>query len=220
MISFPVYLLLDVSSSMSGGPIASLNDNIFEIRQHMLLDPLLADSALLSVISFANDARVEVPLSHPLEVHAPLMHARGVTNYAPALRLLRSTISEDVQALKMQGSQVYRPVAFFLTDGYPTDSASAWGAELDRLRATRTRPTLIAVGIGEVDPAVLYRLASEKGQVYISSPGRTSVEAISGFKDLVFGTLDSLASSQASGRPRYQIPRVEGFDVPPDDFFI
>src|SRR5689334_1431949 len=103
LTSFPVYLLLDISSSMTGAPLAALNNAISEIFQYAQSDPLLDDTVMLCVISFSNDARVEVPLAHPTEVRAPELQAGGTTNYAPALRLLRSTIASDVAALKEKG---------------------------------------------------------------------------------------------------------------------
>lgn len=217
-ISFPMYLLLDVSASMAGAPLRALNGATAEVAELIQSDARLSEEVMLCIISFSNDARIELPLDHPTEIQMPKLNARGGTNYAPPLRLLRETVARDVPALKAQGFQVYRPVAFFLTDGNPTDSSSAWDAELEHLQRTSTRPTMIAVGIGGIDPAVLHKLAGEKGVAFISSPTLTPIQAVSGFKDLVLGAVNSLTSSRASGRPSWRIPKIEAFDTLPDDF--
>ena len=45
----------------------------------------------------------------------------GGTNYGAAFRALAQTIGQDTAALKAAGYKVYRPCAFFLTDGEPHD---------------------------------------------------------------------------------------------------
>jgi uncharacterized protein YegL len=174
----------------------------------------------LCIISFSDDARIEVPLTNLMEVLPPQLTPRGGTRFAPALQLLRSTISRDVEALKGEGFRVYRPVVFFFTDGVPGDSPSAWRTELEQLLESRIHPTIIAVGIGGADPAILHRLAGVDGRSYISSPNRTPEQVVSGFGDLMVGALNSLTSSQASGQPLWRIPKVQELDTPPDAFFL
>jgi uncharacterized protein YegL len=200
----PVYLLLDVSYSMGGAVLADLNRTLHDLVRSLQEEPETSDLIMLCIISFSDDAQIDMPLTALADItEAPHLAVRGGTNYVPALRLLQSTIERDIQSLKADGYQVFRPIAFFLTDGYPSDDSSSLLAEIQLLHASPRRPTLVALGIGDVDPRILHQLAGPKGQSSISNSRLSPTEAIAGFKELLLA---------------WRIPSTEAFSTAPSDW--
>jgi uncharacterized protein YegL len=215
----PVYLLLDVSYSMGGTPLVALNHALRDLVRSLQEEPETSDLIMLCIISFSDDAQVDMPLTALTDIkEVPHLAARGGTSYVPALQLLRSTIERDIPSLKAEGYQVYRPIAFFLTDGYPSDSLPSLQVAIQNLHASPRRPTLVALGIGDVDPRILRQLAGAKGQSSISNSRLSPAEAITGFKELLLATINSFTRSLASGLSAWRIPSTDAFSTAPDDW--
>ena len=79
------------------------------------------DVAHISVMTFSDTAKVVMPLSQMSETSVPTLKVEGGTNYGEAFRELARVIPGDAAALKAQGYRIFRPCAFFLTDGEPND---------------------------------------------------------------------------------------------------
>ena len=54
----PVYLLLDVSGSMTGEPITAVQNGVQTMVSALMGDPQALESAYISVITFSNSAIV------------------------------------------------------------------------------------------------------------------------------------------------------------------
>lgn len=147
----PFYLVCDESASMSGAPIAALNDAVPLLCQEIGANPAVADKIKLCIIGFSNEAEVVLPLSSIGTVtNLPVLAPRGGTSSGSAFRLPKDRIDADVTQLRANGDRIYRPVVFFVTGGLPTDS---WETDFDALVNTR-RPIILAFGIGGADAAV------------------------------------------------------------------
>ena len=117
----PFYIICDVSYSMSGD-MKDLNDGLERLHRAIVAQPVADDVAQICIMSFSTTAKVLMPLGQMSEVSVPTLSVEGSTNYGAAFRELAHTIERDRTALKAQGFKIYRPCAFFLTDGEPTDS--------------------------------------------------------------------------------------------------
>lgn len=120
---FPLYVCIDVSASMEGPKIESLNYALQAIHEFVSSDPFINDKALIGVISFSSTAQVLLPLTHMADVvEFPSLNAKEATNFGNAFTCLKQAIHADISALKNQGyTNIQRPIVFFVSDGEPTD---------------------------------------------------------------------------------------------------
>ena len=119
----PVYILLDTSGSMRGEPIHSVNVGLQAMFSTLRQDPYALESVHLSIITFDNEARVFLPLT-PLEqvrfagIDIP---NSGATFMGAALELLNACVDTDVRKSTADTKGDWRPLAFLMTDGSPSD---------------------------------------------------------------------------------------------------
>jgi uncharacterized protein YegL len=157
----PFYLLCDESGSMTGPPIDAINAALPDLHQEISTNPTVADKTRFALIGFSDEATVLQPLVDLSELDSlPALASGGITSYEHAFRTLKKSIEADVTDLKAQGHEVYRPVVFFLSDGVPTDADADWKRALDELVTSHYRPSIIAFGIGEADPATISQVAN------------------------------------------------------------
>lgn len=157
----PFYIVCDVSSSMRGDRIDSVNAGLPKIIEEVSEDPVVSEKALVSVISFATEAKVEVPLSRATDIETlPKLTARGQTNYAKAVEALQMSIARDVADLKSRGWTVLRPFVYFITDGRPGDSWRKVHSSWINKSVNPQAPNVMCFGVAEADEDVLRRFAT------------------------------------------------------------
>jgi uncharacterized protein YegL len=159
----PVYLLLDCSIMMVGGPIVAVNEGMDLIWHALQRDPQLRQAGIISSIRFAETAEQDefVPVD---QFTPPLLRAGGAgAALGGALNLTFESITHDLMPAGTLGGGDYRPIVCVFTVGHPTDS---WREPLERLRALRgaQQPIFLALGcgaqpnlalLGEIAPAPL-----------------------------------------------------------------
>lgn len=111
----PIFLLLDVSGSMSGSNISELNQAVNLMINELKNTVAKEISITLSVITFSNNANVHIPLTPIENVVWQDLSASGGTNLSAALDLAKSLI-EDKNVVP---SRAYRPAVILVSDGYP-----------------------------------------------------------------------------------------------------
>lgn len=203
---FPFYLLCDTSKSMAGERIKAVNDGLPEIQAEILDDPIVDAKARISVISFATDAVVDLPLTRLADVEVmPQLKAGGQTNYAKGMELTRRKIDEDVKRLMSEGFSVLRPCVYFLTDGRPGDSwkrvRDSW---VDRTN-NKFAPNIVGFGVANADEDTLKRLATQFS--FISADG---VSAAAALREVLRLVTVSIVNSTKNGEMRFEIPRSDG----------
>jgi uncharacterized protein YegL len=206
-IVMPFYLICDVSYSMVAD-MAALNDGVQRLRRSIVQEPLVDDVAHIGVITFSDTAKVVMPLSQMSETPIPTLSVEGGTDYGEAFRELARIIPADAAMLKAQGYRVFRPCAFFLTDGEPLDADY-----LDTFKSTlayngvtgvglKQYPVFIPFGFREAPEDVLRKLAypPEKGRWYhIKNDDITQVIKL--ILDVIMKTVISSGQSTPTGRP-------------------
>lgn len=218
---FPFYLCLDVSASMSGGPIESVNEQMPLLRASVGEDPAVAEVIRLGIITFSDVARSVLPLCDLSLVEAvPTVSAQGRTSYAAAFDHLRQVIEEDYQRSRASGDRWYRPAVIFISDGRPTDDPERWRSALDRLTdpGWKRRPNILAFGFGDADPEVLATVTSGKpNRAFIAAEGAQPAKVI---PELLAGLIQSIVSSSASvyeGEAQLMPPDVPSMTAIPVD---
>jgi len=153
------YIVVDVSASMGqNGGLGEVNEILPKIIDAIDASPTLGDVVRIGALDFADDATVVLRLGDVRDVTAiPKFAIRGATSYAAAFRLLRHEIERDQAQLRSDNFRMYRPVAFFITDGEPTDDEHTLKTSFAELTdpAFKPRPNIIPFGVGKATKASL-----------------------------------------------------------------
>jgi uncharacterized protein YegL len=131
----PVYLLLDVSGSMNGDPIEAVRQGMKTLLGELKGDPQALETVWISVITFGSTAQKAVPLTELILAREPELVAGGSTALGAALRLLKSSIDQEVRKTTAEQKGDWKPLVFLMTDGAPTDDWEGPADELKRARA-------------------------------------------------------------------------------------
>lgn len=196
---FPFYLCLDVSASMSGAPIDSVNRQMPLLRASVGEDPAIAEVIRFGVVTFSDVAHTLLPLCDLSMVEAvPTVAAQGRTSYAAAFEHLRQVIEDDYFTSRSKGDRWYRPAVIFISDGRPTDEEPRWRASHGRLTdpAWKRHPNILAFGFGDADPSVLALVSESKpNRAFIAAEGAEPAKVV---PELMKGLIQSIVSSSAS----------------------
>jgi uncharacterized protein YegL len=142
----PVYLLLDVSGSMSGDPIEAVRQGMKSLLGELKGDPQALETVWLSVITFGSTAQQPVPLTELVMAREPELAAGGSTALGAALRLLMESIRQEVRRTTAEQKGDWKPLVFLMTDGAPTDD---WEGPADELKRAGTGNVIaLAAGAG------------------------------------------------------------------------
>ncbi|MFH0821224.1 MAG: VWA domain-containing protein [Pseudomonadota bacterium] len=143
----PIYLVMDVSGSMSGAPIEAVNNGLKDFEAAVKSDPHALESAYISVITFESDAKQIIPLTEAGKFSAPVLDASGGTALGKALQMVGRCLDNDLKPKGPDHPGDWKPLIFLMTDGEPTDE---WQGPARSFRSSQTvRPAnLIAIGCG------------------------------------------------------------------------
>jgi len=156
----PVYLLLDTSGSMAGAPIVAVNNGVGLLYRELMNNPNALETVWISVITFAQEAK-RYPLTELSRFTPPVLTAGGATALGGALRELGRALDTELIPNSPDRKGDYKPLAFLLTDGAPTDE---WKSAAQALKArTNARlGTFVALGCGDkIETSVLKEVTDQ-----------------------------------------------------------
>lgn len=114
----PVFLLLDVSGSMSmDNKMYELNKSVREMIETFKLEQAVQAEIFVSIITFGDDAKIISHLKSASEISYTDLIAGGVTKMGKALEIAKEIIEDKVKL----PSNSYRPVVILVSDGHPYD---------------------------------------------------------------------------------------------------
>jgi uncharacterized protein YegL len=207
-IVMPFYIICDVSGSMTSD-MPTLNDGLRRLHGSIVAEPEVDDVAQLCVMTFSDDAQVVLPMAQMSSgQQMPTLTVHGGTNYGAAFRELARAIERDAAELKRQGYQVFRPCAFFLSDGEPLDHDwfQTFTSTLTYNRQTgqgmRRHPIFVPFGFRDAREDDLRRLAypPEKGKWYHSKSHQIE-ETLKGMLGIIMKTVITAGKTPATGQP-------------------
>jgi uncharacterized protein YegL len=186
-------LLLDVSGSMAGEPIGSLNEGITTFRNELVLDNLASKRVEVAVVTFGNGVKVAQDFVTVDKFQPPRLSASGETPMGGAINTALDMIENRKKAYRTNGISYYMPWVFMITDGQPTDM---WEQAAKRLQSdvNGKHVTFFAVGVAGANMNVLRQ---------ISPRPPVSLQGLR-FRDM-FIWLSSSMSSIAKSRPGDQV---------------
>lgn len=218
---FPFYVCLDVSASMTGEPIDSVNAQLPLLRSAIGEDPAVAEVIRFGLVTFSDVAHTLLPLCDLSMVEdVPKVTTQGRTSYASAFTHLRQMIEGDYHAGRAEGDRWYRPAVVFISDGLPTDPEETWRSAHSRLvdPGWRRHPNILAFGFGAANSSVLADVAENKeNRAFIASEGAPPAKVI---PELITGLISSIVSSSASvytGNAQLVPPEVPSMSPIPVD---
>ena len=117
----PIVLILDVSLSMKGTYIKTVNQALVKFRDIIREDSVTALRADVAVIEFDHEARVVQDFTNGADFEPPTLFTKGGTIYSNAVNLALDIIEARKQSYRDSGVAYYRSLAYFLTDGEGSD---------------------------------------------------------------------------------------------------
>ena len=158
-----IVLILDVSGSMGGLKIQTVNQALTKFRDIIKEDSVTALRADVAIIEFDHEARVIQDFTNGTDFEPPTLAVKGGTNYSKAVNLALDITEQRKQSYRDGGIAYYRSLAYFLTDGYPEHDNDADLAKAKERLAELEQNSSIAFfcfGIGSPDlPADMSELA-------------------------------------------------------------
>lgn len=131
----PCVLILDTSGSMTGDPIAALNDGIDALCNDLSSDPAARERVRMAVINAGgNQASVLLDWTDGIDLDLGDLECKGMTPLGGALSLALDMIDAERARLRAAGIAYTRPLIYLITDGLATDW-EAWDAARERCRA-------------------------------------------------------------------------------------
>lgn len=194
----PVILMLDVSGSMTGPPMETLNDSVKKMLTSFSKDESANVDIHVAIVTFGGDAELRIPLTKAGAVSWTDMVASGGTPLGSAITIVR----EMVENKDIIPSNAYRPTIMLVSDGIPTDN---WRADFDRfLNAPRSSKChRLALGINVTEGDTAYQMLED-----FISPGEKvfrgdASKIVKFFKHVTM----SVATRSKSVNPN-QIPKI------------
>lgn len=155
MRRLPVYLLLDVSGSMTGEPIEAVKNGVQMMQSALRKDPYALESAYISVITFESQVNQVVPLTEVAQFQPPSLVASGATALGAALSEVVRCAEREVAKSTREQKGDWKPLVFIMTDGSPTDNVEPGIAEFNKYKWG----IVVACAAGpRADQSVLLRL--------------------------------------------------------------
>jgi uncharacterized protein YegL len=153
----PCLLLLDTSHSMSGNPIAQLNQGIQAFKDELATDALAMKRVEIAVVTFGPVAVLN-DFQTPDHFYPAHLNTSGDTPLGEAIETGLSLLKQRKDAYKSNAISYYRPWVFLITDGAPTDD---WhrAAELVKQGESSGAFSFFPIAVKGADVSILKQLS-------------------------------------------------------------
>ncbi len=150
-------LLLDVSGSMAGAPIAELNAGLTTYKDELAADGLASKRVEVAVVTFGGVVQTVCDFTTADGFQPPTLAAGGNTPMGGAIREALEMLRQRKDAYRANGILYYRPWVFLITDGGPTDE---WKSAADLVKQGETNKafSFFAVGVDGANVDILKQI--------------------------------------------------------------
>lgn len=126
-------LLLDVSESMEGNPIASLNQAINQFKDQVCRDEIARKRVDIAIVSFATDVNVVCDFVPVEKMPVINLEAEGITMMAEGIDKAIDMVKERNALYEQIGIPFFKPWIFMITDGLPNSDDEEMQRVADRI---------------------------------------------------------------------------------------
>jgi uncharacterized protein YegL len=172
----PCVLLLDTSGSMTGNPVAALNQGLQVFKDNLAKDSIASRRVEVAVVTFDSEIKVVQDFTTADVFNPPTLTAQGFTKMGTGIHKALDMIRERKEKYRANGISYYRPWLFLITDGEPqgeTDEVVAQAAQRVREEEGSKRVAVFAVG---VESANMQKLSSMVVRTPVKLNGLNFVE--------------------------------------------
>jgi uncharacterized protein YegL len=201
----PVVLVLDTSASMTGDPIAQVNEGLRQFEQQIKEDALAALRVELAIVTFGGwvrviDPRTGQPLDPPDPAAAfatvdhftaPTLVAEGNTPMGEAVTTALGLLRGRKDLYKAGAIGYYRPWLMLIGDGQPTDSGWEAAAAAAVAEEGRNGVTVFPIAVDKAEVATLGRFSSTRQPMKLRS-----IDEFGALFSWLSGSLSAVAASQ------------------------
>lgn len=158
MRRLPIFLVIDVSESMAGDPIAQVEEGMRMIISELKKDPYALETVYISVIVFAGVPKTIIPLTDIISFYPPKLSIGAGTGYGAVLTHLMTEIKNTVKKTTPAVKGDWKPVVYFMTDGNPTDDYEIDLGVWERVWKPKTHTVVVSIGDNS-DHAILNKIS-------------------------------------------------------------
>lgn len=153
----PCLLLLDVSGSMQGHPIAELNAGLITFKDELAVDALAMKRVEVGIVTFG-PVQVALPFQGAATFYPPALTAQGDTPMGAAIKQGLDLVRQRKNEYRANGISYYRPWVFLITDGGPTDEWRSAAAAVREGEASKSF-AFFAVGVDGANMDILKQIS-------------------------------------------------------------
>ena len=206
----PVYILVDVSGSMSGEKIVAVENGVQTLVSALNNDPQAMESTYLSVITFASNVEQLVPLTSLGQFNMPPLSAGGMTSMGEALSFVKKCADKEVQKNTPETKGDWKPLVFLMTDGESTDNLDRGIAEFK----TRKWGIVVACAAGiDANTAELSKITEAVVQLSTADSA-----AFAAFFKWVSASI--AAASASVGAANMEVSSIDQLPPPPPEITL
>jgi len=144
----PICLALDVSGSMSGAPIAELQQGVNMFFAAVRDDEIARYAAEIAIVTFGGVARKALDFFSIERQQIPLFFADGGTPMGEGIELALDLLEARKTEYRNAGVDYYQPWLVVMTDGAATDNIDGASHRIADLVASR-KLTVFPIAIGD-----------------------------------------------------------------------
>jgi uncharacterized protein YegL len=171
----PCVLLLDTSTSMSGAPIAALNEGLQAFERDLKEDALAGRRVEVAIVTFGDGGvRVVQEFVTARGFTAPRLSTGGMTPMGGALRAGLNLLRNEKQKYKENGISYFRPWMLLITDGAPNDEWQSAAGEV-RVEEAAGGVAVFPIGVEGADMAMLSQISLARQPVKLNGLGFTEM---------------------------------------------
>lgn len=156
----PCLLLLDVSGSMGGEPIAQLNAGLATFQNELASDQLAMKRVEVGIVTFG-PVRTELPFQSASNFYPPNLSAQGDTPMGEAIQQGLEMVRQRKDEYRTNGISYYRPWVFLITDGAPTDNWQSAAAAVREGEASKAF-AFFAIGVKGANMDILKQISARE----------------------------------------------------------
>jgi uncharacterized protein YegL len=206
MRRLPVYFLIDVSESMVGDQINSIEEGISHVIQELKKDPYALETVYISIIVFAGKAKTIIPLTDIITFYPPKFSIGSGTNLGDGLGQLMFELRKNYVSATPEKKGDWKPIVFLFSDGVPTDNPSV--AIHEWRQNWSTKSSLIAISLG--DTQSINKLKELTQDVYLISD--TSANTYKSFFKWVTASIKA-SSVSVSDNGKHEMANTSGLNL-------